>query len=132
MITYSAELENLGKFIQFAGNNAEQAGFAPDELLHIELAMEECIVNIMNYAFSGKPGDITVECSVLDNGIEITVSDNGTPFNPLKKEDPDLTLPIEERKVGGLGIYLVKNLMDEISYSRGNGSNVLVMKKYKG
>jgi serine/threonine-protein kinase RsbW len=132
MITYSADFNNLEKFMQYVREHAENEGFPPDDMLHIELAMEECIVNIINYAFPGGQGEITIECSPVTRGIEISVSDNGTAFNPLEKEDPDINLPVDEREVGGLGIFLVKNLMDDVFYSRVNDRNVLVMTKYKG
>ncbi len=99
-----------------------------DEILknQIDLAVEEIFVNIAHYS-----GTETAEIKAsFDHGIlEITFSDRGRPFNPLEKEDPDITLSAEKRKIGGLGIFLTKKFMDSVEYNFEDGKNILTLKK---
>ncbi len=97
----------------------------------IELSLEELLVNIASYAYAPKSGNVDIEYQLLLNprAILIKISDEGKAFNPLQSADPDVTLSSEERDIGGLGIYIVKNTMDEISYQRIDNKNVLTIKK---
>ena len=99
----------------------------------VELALEEVLVNVINYAYpqdQNPPGTIEVECSWDDRQIlTIVVADQGAAFDPLNKPDPDTTLSIEERDIGGLGIYLTKKMMDQVTYDRSRGKNKLTMVK---
>ena len=97
----------------------------------IELALEEVLVNIASYAYDSEPGDIHIEYELLDSPrmIKIQIIDSGKEFNPLAHEDPDISLPIEEREVGGLGLFIVKNTMDEVKYDRRDNKNILTIKK---
>ena len=95
----------------------------------IDLSVEEIFVNIASYAYREEPGkaEVSVECN---NGeITIVFKDNGKPYNPLEKPDPDVTLSAEEREIGGLGIFLVKKNMDDVSYEYKNDQNILTIKK---
>ena len=96
----------------------------------IELALEELLVNVASYAYAPGNGKIEVEYWLEENPrkIVVKIQDEGKPFNPLKSQDPDTTLPTEERKIGGLGIFLVKKTMDELKYERKNNKNVLIIK----
>lgn len=102
-----------------------------DESLNfkIRLSIEEAVENIVRYAY--ERGDGWIEASTNNDGksLEIVLKDAGKPFDPLDRPDPDLTLSVEERQIGGLGIYLCKQLMDGISYSYKDGCNILTMKK---
>lgn len=97
----------------------------------IELSIEEAVENVVQYAYEGGIGWLEAGTNLDDESLILTIElrDAGVPFNPLEKVDPDITLAADERPVGGLGIYLCKNMMDSISYQYEKGNNVLVMKK---
>ena len=100
----------------------------------IELSVEEAVQNVVQYAYEGGIGWLEVGTSLDDKSLILTIElrDAGLPFNPLENDDPDIMLSANERPVGGLGIYLCKNMMDSISYRYEDGNNVLVMKKRVG
>ena len=101
-------------------------------LYKIEVALEELLVNVASYAYpEDKKGNIDIEYEVVDDpkSIIISIIDEGKEFDPLKRNDPDITLSAEERDIGGLGIYLVKNIMDSIEYHRKDNKNILIIKK---
>ena len=103
----------------------------PDLRFKIELSVEEAVDNVVQYAYEGGIGWLEAGTSLDDKSLVLTIElrDAGVPFNPLEKEDPDITLSVKERPVGGLGIYLCKQMMDSISYRYEDGNNVLVMTK---
>lgn len=124
------ELGNLTLLSDFLEQNMQ--GKVLDETLQmqLQLVLEEVVVNVISYAYPGETDkDIFVEIGWNGRCMEITVIDSGIPFNPLEKEDPDLTLSVEERPIGGLGIYLVKQLMTDVHYIRRDGKNILTMIK---
>ena len=105
------------------------------DVMQLNLAIEEAVVNVMEYAFpNGDKHEFTLTAEVEDNKgdavVKFVLTDDGIPFDPTKEEDPDVTLSAEERQIGGLGIFLVKNIMQSVEYSRVDGQNVLTM-KYK-
>lgn len=103
----------------------------PEELnMSINLALEEVVSNVMLYAYpENKSGQVLVEAEKKENRIVFTVSDSGVPFDPTQHEDPDITTPLEERSVGGLGIFLTKQVMDEVRYERTDKKNILTLVK---
>ena len=127
----TAVLENLDTVLQFVDTHLEQADCSPKIQMQIDLAVEEIFVNIANYAYHPETGPATVRVEVRPDGSAVTITfiDHGVPFDPLAMEDPDVTLPSEQRKVGGLGVFLVKQNMDDIQYEYLNGSNILTLKK---
>ena len=104
-----------------------------DLLYKIDLAAEEIFVNIAHYAYKDKlpeeGGSVRLNCSMENDTLTMIFKDTGIPFNPLAKADPDITLSAEERKIGGLGIFLTKKYMDSIDYKYEDGANILTMKK---
>ena len=109
---------------------AERDNWPPDLVFKLNLALEELGVNIVNY--SGATGEIEISLASDDETVTIEIADNGRPFNPLTELDtPDVSAPLGERPIGGLGVHLVRSLMDELSYSRENGMNRLAMTKRK-
>ena len=104
---------------------------SPKSRMQIDLAVEEIFVNIASYAYAPGTGDAVVRCALFDEpaAVEIEFEDTGTPYNPLEKEDPDVTLSAEERSIGGLGVFLVKKLMDDVRYEYRDGANVLTVRK---
>jgi serine/threonine-protein kinase RsbW len=96
----------------------------------LNLILEELYTNTANYGFQGiKDGQVSISLILLDGQIEITYQDNGIAFNPLEMDDPDLLLNLDERAVGGLGVFFVKAMTDQVSYARDGDLNVLTMHK---
>jgi anti-sigma regulatory factor (Ser/Thr protein kinase) len=100
-------------------------------MMQIEIAAEEVFVNIANYAYAPDKGRATVRVEVSGDPVMVTITfiDQGMPYDPLEREDPDVTLKAEDRPVGGLGIFMVKKTMDDVSYEYKNGRNILKLKK---
>ena len=96
------------------------------------ISVEEIYVNIAHYAYEGKPGEATVQMEVTQypRVCRVVFQDRGVPYNPLEKEDPDVSLSAEEREIGGLGIFMVKQCMDKVEYRYENGYNILAIEKH--
>jgi len=132
-IVMAAKIENLRPMLNFISDMSRQLGFSKENINEIEIACEEPLVNVINYAYPDKKGDIEVSCNIIeDNGLEIQIGDSGQPFDPIAKVDPDIHAPLQERKIGGLGIYMMKNIMDKSEYKRDGDKNVLTLIKYIG
>ena len=97
----------------------------------IRLSVEEAVENVVRYAYEGGIGWLEAGTSLSHDGLTLTIElrDAGVPFNPLDREDPDITLSAEEREVGGLGIFLCKQMMDSLNYRYEDGNNILTMTK---
>ncbi len=109
---------------------AREQGIPPKVLHEIQLAVEELLTNILNYAYPDqREHEIKVRLLPGESEFIIEVADDGRPFNPLEQPKPDLTLPLEQRPIGGLGIYMIRKSMDRIEYRRADGKNILVMVK---
>jgi anti-sigma regulatory factor (Ser/Thr protein kinase) len=126
-----AIIENLDKGLDFIIEGIEEAKLDRKVVYQIKLACEEVIVNVINYAYPNSQGNIVLSYEIDENNKEIIiiVSDFGIPYNPLLNEDPDINLPMEEREIGGLGVYMVRNIMDRVEYAWEDGQNVLTMRK---
>ncbi|NOY74801.1 MAG: ATP-binding protein [Kiritimatiellaeota bacterium] len=129
MMEHSAKLENLHYFVEEAGKLALEAGLSPTEATRVELCVEEVVVNIVNYAYPDETGVVRMECSSDDEKFIVTISDEGVSFDMSLQTPPDITSSAAERGIGGLGIFLVKELMDEVEYRRENDTNILVLGK---
>ncbi|MBU2491515.1 MAG: ATP-binding protein [Bacteroidetes bacterium] len=103
----------------------------PDNILFdLNLSLDELVTNIISYGFDdNKEHDINISVEKIENGVEIKLEDDGAEFNPLNENDPKIGAALEEMEVGGLGIYFVKNKMDEIHYQRQLGKNIIKLKK---
>ncbi|MBR1735839.1 MAG: ATP-binding protein [Firmicutes bacterium] len=124
-----AKTENLELVNDFLRENL--IGCPMKVLMQTELAVEEVFVNIAHYAYKDETGEAFVSCE-LDkekNMFTIVFEDTGIPFDPLKRDDPDVTASAEERDIGGLGIFLTKKLMDEVRYENKDGKNILTLIK---
>jgi serine/threonine-protein kinase RsbW len=126
-----AKLENLESLLCFIKSNAEKYGFSSKNVNEIQIATEEPIVNIISYAYPDGNGDIEVTCSDKEGkGLVIEIIDWGVPFNPMLMPEPDIEAPMDDRRIGGLGIYMMRKLMDESNYKRVENQNVLTIVKY--
>ena len=123
--------ENLGQVIDFVNGELEALGCPEKTQMKIDVALEEIFVNISHYAYKPETGPalIKVETQSAPKSIKITFCDWGVPYDPLAKQDPDITLSADERQIGGLGIFIVKNYMDDMSYKYSDGKNVLTIVK---
>jgi len=127
-IVVPAHLPSLQKSIAFVSSFAKAAGFELKRTREIELCVEEVLVNIFHYAYPGKGGQVTIACGRGDDGtLVIRIQDEGIPFNILSVSDPDITADIDERQIGGLGIYFVRQLMDGVEYRREANRNILTL-----
>ena len=126
---FGAKLENLDSVIAFAEAELEENGFPFKLIMPISVAVEEIFVNIAHYAYPESEGDMTFGIDVSENEATLVFTDEGVPFDPLEKTDPDITLDAEDREIGGLGIFMVKKTMDDVSYKYEDGKNVFSMTK---
>lgn len=126
-----AEKSRLNEVIDFVLDFAEKLGFEKKELFQLKLCTEEIFVNVASYAYEPDTGLITVTADGSEDPLAVTLSfiDSGTPFDPLAKPDPAKDRPLSQAKKGGLGIFLTKRMMDEVSYAYQDGKNVLTIKK---
>ena len=130
-LTVEAKVENLLHVNNFVGEFLEPLDCSMKTRMQLELAVEEIFVNIANYAYEGRTGMAVITGSVLENPLRLRLvfMDEGTPYNPLIRKDPDLEQSMEERSIGGLGIYLVKKNVEEVTYSYQDGKNMLTLCK---
>jgi serine/threonine-protein kinase RsbW len=110
-------------------NEMGTSGFTPDEILDIQLAVEEVITNVIVHGYRGRGGEIEITCRISGDRAVIRIADTAPPFDPLSLAGPDISADVEDRKVGGLGVYLVRQVTDGISYRRENGKNILELEK---
>lgn len=130
-MTIAATIENIEPVTDFVNEELESLGCSMKAQAQIDIAIDELFGNIAHYAYDPKVGPATVRVEVTENplAVLITFIDHGVPYDPLAKMDPDVTQSLEDREIGGLGIYMVKNTMDDIVYEYQNGQNILKIKK---
>jgi serine/threonine-protein kinase RsbW len=130
---FAAKFEFLDEIRDFVGGIARNAGFGDREVYNIQLATDEAASNIMEHAYEGAPnGVLEISCGMYGDEIRVVFVDHGEAFNPSDVPDPDLQADLSERKIGGLGIYLMRRLMDEVRYQSDPGkSNTLTLIKRK-
>ena len=120
-------IPQLSEFIEIIG---EELDMEMSVIMSLNLALEEAVVNVMSYAYpEGTEGQVDIEMIADGDNMIFTITDSGTPFDPTQKEEVDTTLSAEERPIGGLGIHLVRKLMDTISYQYVDNKNILTLKK---
>lgn len=130
-LTVEAKRENLLLVQALIDEELEAVDCPMATQIAIDVAVEEMFVNIASYAYGDKIGPATVQISIHENptSAEITLIDSGKQYDPLAKPDPDVTLDAKDRKKGGLGIFMVKNSMDDMKYEYKDGKNVLTLMK---
>ena len=129
-ITLPNDVQEVPQLNVFVDEVCEQVDFDMSTTLKLNLAIEEAVVNVMNYAYpAGEKGDVDIEAMINDEYLVFVISDSGTPFDPTAKAEVDTTLSAEERGIGGLGIHLIRQIMDTINYERVEGKNFLTLRK---
>ena len=130
-LTIAATVENIETVTDFVNEQLEALDCPIKAQMQIAIAIDELFGNIAHYAYNPEIGKATVRVEVIEDPLAVTITfiDNGVPYDPLAKSDPDTTLSAEERDIGGLGIYMVKKSMDDITYEYKDGQNILKIKK---
>ena len=130
-LTIAATVENIEKVTDFVNEQLEALDCPMKAQMQIDIAIDELFGNIAHYAYNPDVGDATVRVEVVEDPLSVIITfiDGGVPYDPLTAADPDTSLSAEERSLGGLGIFMVKKSMDEITYRYENGSNILSIRK---
>ena len=124
------DVQEVPKLAAFVDEVCEWMGFDPMLTMQLNLAIEEAVVNVMDYAYPpGTKGEVDIEVKADADKLMFTISDNGVAFDPTAKAEVDTTLSAEERQIGGLGIHLVRHIMDHVEYERKDGRNILRLSK---
>ncbi len=126
-----ATLDQLDEVLAFIDEDLEQRCEDERIIIQLNIAVEEIFVNIAHYAYTPNTGDAVIRTEYTEDPrmVSITFIDSGIAFDPLAKPDPDITLPAEQRQIGGLGIYMVKKSMDEVTYERKDDQNIFTIRK---
>ena len=138
IMVYPAQFENLDHVREFVGAAAQKCGLNASAVYAVQLAVDEGFSNIIEHAYGGECLEkIECKCQLADSGLTVTLRDCGTPFDPSAVPDPDLVAELEDRDIGGLGLYFIRQLMDEVEFSfmrdpeTGKRCNVLRMYRRK-
>jgi len=122
-----AELKRLAAILEEFGR---QHGFTPRDLLALDLSLHEHLTNIINYGYEdAKPREIQIRLQLGDRLLQVEVEDDARPFNPLERAPVDTAVPLDQKPLGGLGIHMIRQSMDELAYRRDGGTNILTMRK---
>ena len=130
-LTVTAKIENVERVTNFVNSELKRMGCSSRAMRQIDVALDELFANICSYAYGEDVGHATITVKELpdENAVQITLEDAGIPFDPLSRTDPDVTLGVEDRKIGGLGIFMVKRMMNKVRYEYNNGKNTLTVVK---
>ncbi len=129
-LTIPCDVNQITRLAQMVEEVCGEVGLPPTDTMQVNLALEEAVVNVIDYAYPmGLDGEVTIEVEANAEQIKFVVIDNGQPFDPTNKEEADVTQPLEQRAIGGLGIYLIRRYMDSINYERRDGRNILTLRK---
>lgn len=130
-LTVDAVLDSIPVITDFVDSQLEQFGCPMKAQAQIDIAIDELFSNIVHYAYHPEVGPATVRVEVLEDPLSVVITfiDQGVPYDPLSRADPDVTLSAEKREIGGLGIYIVKKNMNEITYEYKDGRNILRIRK---
>ena len=128
-LTLKNNVEELTKLPEFIDTVCEEAGVDMALIASLNLAVEEAVTNVVLYAYEGGEGTVDIDAVITDKQLRFIITDSGIAFDPTKKEEADTTLSAEERPIGGLGIHLVRQIMDSVNYERIDGKNILTLIK---
>lgn len=126
---FDASDESLHDVLAFVEEELDKHDCDIKTTMMITVVVEELFVNIAHYAYEGKEGSAAVSVEFLNNDVVIRFTDTGIPFDPTAKEDPDINASVEDRQIGGLGIYMSKKTMDDFRYKREGDKNILTIRK---
>ncbi|MBQ6067544.1 MAG: ATP-binding protein [Clostridia bacterium] len=131
-ITLPAVLESIEIATDFMDDILNNAGCPSRARIQLDIALDELMSNVARYAYAPETGEVTVSVSIRKDPRRavITLTDSGVPYDPLQTKDPDVTLTAEERPIGGLGIFIVKQSMDDVIYDYRNGQNIVTIVKH--
>ena len=131
VLNIEAAVEKLPEVQAFVGRYLDECSCSKKARMQIDIAVEEIFVNIASYAYAPETGMASVQVDVSGDPAEVTITftDQGTPYDPLSKEDPDVTLSAEKRQIGGLGTFMTRKFMDQMLYRYEDGCNILTLKK---
>ncbi len=131
--TFQAKFEYLDEIREFVGAIATQGGFSDKEIYNIQLAADEAASNIIEHAYEGiKDALMEITCNMEGSTITISMFDKGKSFDPSNVKQPDVEADLSERQIGGLGVFLMRKIMDDVHYESNSKGNLLVMKKRRG
>ena len=129
-ITIKNKLEELSKLAAQVESIGEECEWSMAQVMNLDLVMEEAVSNVINYAFAdGQEHDIIINIIIEGDTLSIRIEDDGIPFDPTQSAAPDIDLSVEDRPIGGLGIFLINQIMNSVKYTRENDKNVFVMTK---
>lgn len=129
--TFEATLGSVSALVAFVGSYAEALGIPRRRSLQLKLAVEEAAVNICRHAYERPPGEVAIALSHQEDRLTVELRDDGVPFDPLSLGEPEIASSLEDRQIGGLGIFLIGKVMDEVRYRRDGSSNVLTLVLYR-
>jgi len=128
---FPAEINELASVTVFLEEELDKAEASPKLMVTFAVALEELFVNVAHYAYPDSKGTVKIGIDTSGDSIVVQLTDSGIPFNPVAMPDPDVTESAEERKIGGLGIYMVKKSMDSMTYEYKDNQNILTISKRK-
>lgn len=130
-LTMNADINEIPRVSAALDQLMQVHSFSSEEILDVQLAVEEAVTNVIMHGYDGQAGEISILCKASRGIIEIQIEDTAPPFDPLSVPDPDFTADIQDRRIGGLGIFLIRRVMDDIMYRNNEGKNILVLVKRK-
>ena len=129
-VTLRNELDQMSRLSAFVDRLSELACLDEQTRSQIDLALDELVANVVSYAYpESQPGKVRIEARLRGRMLTLVLTDRGRPFDPTAVEEPDITLDVEDRPIGGLGIFLVRQVMDDVQYRRRDDKNVLTLRK---
>ncbi|MEJ5240777.1 MAG: ATP-binding protein [Anaerolineales bacterium] len=128
--SWPARFDHLDEIRTFVGQAAERAGLSSRAIYAVQMATDEACSNIIEHAYRGQAGEINIQVDWDGKALSITIQDTGRSFEMEKVSKPDIDAPLSKRKIGGLGVYLIHQLMDEVKYSSSERGNTLTLIKY--
>ena len=124
------DIQQLSRLQEFIEEIGEAKGLDPGTVSQINLALEEAVTNVILYAYpEGTDGLVEIEARAGEKALEFVITDEGAPFDPTTRKDADIHASLENRPIGGLGIHLIRHIMDSVRYERANGKNILTITK---
>ncbi|HZD43724.1 MAG TPA: ATP-binding protein [Methanomicrobiales archaeon] len=129
VLTIPADVKRIPQVTAALGEALKASGFSDEAILDLQLAVEEAFANTIVHGYRGKAGEVTIAIHATEEAVEVTIEDNAPPFNPLSIPEPDRGSDLGDRRIGGLGIYLIRQVVDAVDHSYVDGKNILRLVK---